>query len=268
MIARIPPRCTGPGHSNVILADTRPRRPVPRAALALHPARGWGRSRCTRPLSGISPTPRARLGPSGRVRGRGCTWEGRAFAGRVRCFVEILRFFGVRQDELPRSHVRAGGSVHMGARQLILTGTRKRRNHAERSHSPRRAPLLPCAVPSSRPDRRTPPAPAGAGGEPQRQRKFVTSTYLSPILLGVDLRRMGERYVDVGKVRSRSGAPGGCPGAAPAHGPGARPGPRPRRVRADRLKTHAPHAIPAVPRGGRRRIAAPGGLLEPISARK
>ena len=217
---------------------------------------------------GRGSAPRARLGPSGRVRGRGCTWEGRAFAGRVRCFVEILRFFGVRQDELTRSHVRRPPCTHMGARQLILTGTRKWRNHAERSHSPRRAPLLPCAVPSSRPDRRTPPAPAGAGGEPQRQRKFVTSTYLSPILLGVDLRRMGERYVDVGKVRSRSGAPGGCPGAAPAHGPGARPGPRPRRVRADRLKTHAPHAIPAVPRGGRRRIAAPGGLLEPISARK
>ena len=177
---------------------------------------------------GLGSAPRARLGPSGRVRGRGCTWEGRAFAGRVRCFVEILRFFGVRQDELTRSHVRRPPCVHMGARQLILTGTRKWRNHAERSHSPRRAPLLPCAVPSSRSDRRTPPAPAsgpsgirdrarvipgaraGAGGEPQRQRSFVTPTYLSPILLRVDLRRMGERYVDVGKVRSRSGAPRGA----------------------------------------------------------
>ena len=184
MIARISPRCTGPGRSNVILADTRPRRPVPRAAVALHLARGRGRSRCTRPLSRISPTPRARLGPSGRVRGRGCTWEGRAFAGRVRCFVEILRIFGVCQDELTRSHVHRPPCVHMGARQLVLTGTRKWRNHAERSHSPRRAPLLPCAVPSSRSDRRTPPAPAsgpsgirdrarvipgaraGAGGEP------------------------------------------------------------------------------------------------------
>ena len=185
---------------------------------------------------GRGSAPRARLGPSGRVRGRGCTWEGRAFAGRVRCFVEILRIFGVCQDELTRSHVRRPPCVHMGARQLILTGARKRRNHAERSHSSRRAPLLPCAVPSSRPDRRTPPAPASgpsdirdraqvipkaragtgrAGGEPQRQRKFVTRTYLSPILLRVDLRRMGERYVDVGKVRSRCdplrGA--GCRGA-------------------------------------------------------
>ena len=180
---------------------------------------------------------RARSGPSGRVCGRGCTWEGRAFAGRVQCFVEILRIFGIRQDELTRSHVHRPPCVHMGARQLILTGARKRRNHTERSHSPRRAPLLPCAVPSSRPDRRTPPAPASgpsgirdrarvipgaragragwAGGEPQRQRKFVTRTYLSPILLRVDLRRMGERYVDVGKVRSRCdplrGA--GCRGA-------------------------------------------------------
>ena len=182
---------------------------------------------------GLGSAPRARLGPRGRVRGRGCTWEGQAFAGRVRCFVEILRFFGVRQDELTRSHVRRPPCVHMGPRQLILTGTRKWRNHAERSHSPRRAPLLPCAVPSSRPDRRTPPAPAsgpsgirdrarvipgargGADGEPQRQRKFVTRTYLSPILLRSTRRRMGERYVDVGKVRSRCdllrGA--GCRGA-------------------------------------------------------
>ena len=52
-------------------------------------------------------------------------------------------------------------------------------------------------------------APTGPGGRrAQRQRSFVTRTYLSPILLGVDLRRMGERYVHVGKVRSRSATAG------------------------------------------------------------
>ena len=40
----------------------------------------------------------------------------------------------------------------------------------------------------------------------RRQRTFVAWTYLSPILLSFNLRRMGERYVHVGKVRSRSGA--------------------------------------------------------------
>ena len=44
---------------------------------------------------------------------------------------------------------------------------------------------------------------------PQRQRTFPTPTYLSPILLGVELSRMRERYVHVGKVRSRSPAPPG-----------------------------------------------------------
>ena len=117
-------------------------------------------------------------------------------------------------------------------------------------------PLLSAGSPHAagaglRPQRhpRQGPCDPGAGGEPQRQRKFVTPTYLSPILLRVKLRRMGERYVDVGKVRSRSGAPRGCPGTAPAHGPGARPGPRPRRVRADRLDqqdqpAHKDHRAP------------------------
>ena len=124
------------------------------------------------------------------------------------------------------------------------------------SSSPMCGPLLSAGSPHAagaglRPQRhpRQGPCDPGAGGEPQRQRKFVTPTYLSPILLRVKLRRMGERYVDVGKVRSRSGAPRGCPGTAPAHGPGARPGPRPRRVRADRLDqqdqpAHKDHRAP------------------------
>ena len=45
---------------------------------------------------------------------------------------------------------------------------------------------------------------AGARTErsgPERERTFPTSTYLSPILLGVDLRRMGERYVHATNFR-------------------------------------------------------------------
>ena len=40
----------------------------------------------------------------------------------------------------------------------------------------------------------------------RRGRTFPTWTYFSPVLLGVELRRMGEGYVHVGKVRWRSGA--------------------------------------------------------------
>ena len=88
-------------------------------------------------------------GLTGRPLGRGCTWERRAFEGRIRYFVGILRILANRQDRVTRSHVRTGGSAHMGARQLILTDTQKPRNHAEDSRSSRRAPPLPCATPSS-----------------------------------------------------------------------------------------------------------------------
>ena len=46
-----------------------------------------------------------------------------------------------------------------------------------------------------------------AGVEPERQRTFPTPTYLSPILLGVKLRRMGERYVHATKFRSHCQPP-------------------------------------------------------------
>ena len=39
-----------------------------------------------------------------------------------------------------------------------------------------------------------------------RERTFVARTYFSSILLSFTPRRMGEKYVHVGKVRSRSGA--------------------------------------------------------------
>ena len=51
------------------------------------------------------------------------------------------------------------------------------------------------------------PVPSGfrdaPGDRPERERTFPASTYLSPTLLGVELSRMGERYVRVTKVRSR-----------------------------------------------------------------
>lgn len=37
----------------------------------------------------------------------------------------------------------------------------------------------------------------------ERERTFPTRTYLSPILLGVNLSKMGEKYVHATKVRSR-----------------------------------------------------------------
>lgn len=46
-----------------------------------------------------------------------------------------------------RSHVRTGGSVHMGARRLILTDIGESRNHAENGRRHRQGPSLPCAAP-------------------------------------------------------------------------------------------------------------------------
>ena len=46
-----------------------------------------------------------------------------------------------------RSHVRTGGSVHMGARRLILTDIGESRNHAENGRRYRQGPSLPCAAP-------------------------------------------------------------------------------------------------------------------------
>lgn len=47
-----------------------------------------------------------------------------------------------------RSHVRTGGSVHMGARRLILTDIGESRNHAENGRRHRQGPSLPCAASS------------------------------------------------------------------------------------------------------------------------
>ena len=88
-------------------------------------------------------------GTTGRSLGRGCTWERRAFVGRIRYFVGILRILADRQDRVTRSHVRRPPCAHMGARQLILTDTQKPRNYAEDSRLSRRAPPLPCATPFS-----------------------------------------------------------------------------------------------------------------------
>ena len=52
----------------------------------------------------------ARAGPSR----ASCTWEERDRAGQETLFLEIPRFLGVRQGRLTGSHVRTGGSAHMG----------------------------------------------------------------------------------------------------------------------------------------------------------
>ena len=43
-----------------------------------------------------------------------CTWEKGSRVGRGPFFLEIPRFLGVRQGRLTGSHVRTGGSAHMG----------------------------------------------------------------------------------------------------------------------------------------------------------
>ena len=85
-------------------------------------------------------------GGLGRVRRRLCTWERGDPPGRMLFFVEIPGICVDRQDWLTRSHVRAGGSAHMGAGQLPVTGAAEPQNHAENRRPPRRGPPLPCAV--------------------------------------------------------------------------------------------------------------------------
>ena len=107
--------------------------------------------------------------------------------------------------------------------------------------------------------------PVRAGS--QRQRTFVTRTYFSPILLRLKLRRMGEKYVHVGKVRSRSRRAPGDLTPHPGHRGHAR-GPASAAVpagRARRRPTAAPHvtttrsARRADALSGRSRRAAGGG---------
>ena len=85
-------------------------------------------------------------GGLGRVRRRLCTWERGDPPGWMLFFVEIPGICVDHQDWLTRSHVRAGGSAHMGADQLLVTGAAEPQNHAENRRPPRRGPPLPCAV--------------------------------------------------------------------------------------------------------------------------
>lgn len=50
----------------------------------------------------------------GRLRRRYCTWESRGVMGQTLLFLEILRLSGIYQDWPVSSHVRPGGSAHMG----------------------------------------------------------------------------------------------------------------------------------------------------------
>ena len=103
--------------------------------------------------------------------------------------------------------------------------------------------------------------PGGAERAPQRQRTFVAWTSLSPILLGGEFRRMGEGDVQVGKVRSRSGALRAgvltlraCPPPCPAkRSPCAALGPRTARTAQQNLGITP---IPAAPKTACRRESA------------
>ena len=99
---------------------------------------------------------------------------------------------------------------------------------------------------------------------PRRQRTFPTPTYLSRILLRSTPRRMGERYVHVGKVRSRSPAhPGRTPRRQAPHR-SAPPravcgGPSGRQTSASRSARSPAKSYPHPP--GR----TPGGAVAPLT---
>ena len=73
--------------------------------------------------------------------GEGCTWERRTSPEKMPVFRAILRFCDIRQDELMCSHVRTGGSVHMGAHPPTLTNRTRSRNSSENLHRPVRQSL-------------------------------------------------------------------------------------------------------------------------------
>ena len=99
------------------------------------------------------------------------------------------------------------------------------------------------------------PAPASSRAALQRQRSFITRTYLSPILLRVKVRRMGERYVDVGKVRSRSASSRRRYASSSSPRPGAGRHSPPDRTRRRRTTAPAHHGNQAGPLSGRGRCA-------------
>ena len=99
------------------------------------------------------------------------------------------------------------------------------------------------------------PEPASSRATLQRQRSFVTRTYLSPILLRVKVRKMGERYVDVGKVRSRSASSRRRYASSSSPRPGAGRHSPPDRTRRRRTTAPAHHGNQAGPLSGRGRCA-------------
>ena len=98
-----------------------------------------------------------------------------------------------------------------------------------------------------------------AGPAPERQRTFPTRTYLSHILLGIELRRMGEGYVHVGPHASSSALrirPGvnhpGTPDVIEVHGRRGLDEPSPRAA-----SSATPPDPPAADRTGARRDHRP-----------
>ena len=96
------------------------------------------------------------------------------------------------------------------------------------------------------------PRSRGSPGEAERERTFPASTYLSPILLGVKLRRMGERYVHATKFRSHCQPPStviDVRGCDPCRPPAlARDHPSGRVVPSGAPLLRAPAVVPQAPR--------------------
>ena len=92
------------------------------------------------------------------------------------------------------------------------------------------------------------PRSRGSPGGAERERTFPASTYLSPILLGVKLRRMGERYVHATKLRSHCQPPStviDVRGCDPCHPPApARDRPSGRAIPGDAPFLQAPAVVP------------------------
>ena len=100
----------------------------------------------------LCPRPAADSGTAVVVRGplreapeEGCTWERRTSPDRDSVLIEIPQFCSDRQGQLMCSHVRVGGSAHMGAHQLVLMDVAKQQKHGEKRPPPRRIASLPCA---------------------------------------------------------------------------------------------------------------------------
>ena len=118
---------------------------------------------------------------------------GRAQGGRARRLVWVS--MAASGGAYPgREGPQVGVGEHGGQRRGVRRAGEAGGRGVRAARRPRRPPGRARRAASGR--------PRGASrSAPERERTFPTSTYLSPILLGVEVRRMGERYVHVTKLR-------------------------------------------------------------------